>query len=82
MAEWLRCLALKLLAPLRCGLVSNPMSASCQLLTEGCWFTHGNYRFLQLWKLTALYNQTELKNGVKQQYTLPHLVLFCTDLNV
>ena len=62
-AEWLRCRALKLLAPLRWG--STPMRGSCQLLTEGCWFTPTNNVFLQLWKLTAIYNQTWLKNGVK-----------------
>ena len=45
--------ALKLLAPLRWG--SNPMRDSCQLLTEGCWFTPRNNVFLQLWKLTAIY---------------------------
>ena len=27
----------------------------------------------QLWKLTAVYNQIWLENGVKQQYTSPHL---------
>ena len=70
MAEWLRRLALKLLAPLLWG--SNPMSGSCQLLTEGCWFTPRNNLFLQLWKLTAIYNQTWLRNGVKHQFTSPH----------
>ena len=34
MAEWLRRLALELLAPLRCGSGSNPMRDSCQLVTE------------------------------------------------
>ena len=56
MAEWLRRLALKLLAPLLCGSGSNPMRGSCQLLAEGCWFTPRNNLFLQLWKLTAIYN--------------------------
>ena len=42
-AEWLGCLALKLLAPLRWGL--NPMRGSCLLLTEGCWFTLRNDDF-------------------------------------
>ena len=37
MAEWLRRLALKLLAPLCWG--SNPLKGSGQLLTEDCWFT-------------------------------------------
>ena len=54
-AEWFGRLALKLLAPLRWG--SNPMRGSCQLLTEGCWFTSGNNQFLQLWKLTAICNR-------------------------
>ena len=62
------CLALKLLAPLRCG--SNPMRSSCPLLTEGCWFTPRNNVFLKLWKLTAIYNQTWLKNGIKHQFTI------------
>ena len=62
--ELLRRLALKLLAPLRWG--SNPMRGSCQLLhvTEGCWFTPRNKMFLQLWQLTAIYNQIRLKSGV------------------
>ena len=34
-AEWLKRLALKLLAALRCGSGSIPMRRSCQLLTEG-----------------------------------------------
>jgi len=68
-AEWLRRLALKLVAPLRWG--SNPMRGSCQMLTEGCWFTPRNNLFLHLWKLTAIYNQTRLKNGVKLQFTSP-----------
>ena len=57
-SQWLSglmCLALKQLAPLRWG--SNPMRDSCQLLTEDCWFTPRNNVFLQLWKLTAIYNQ-------------------------
>ena len=62
-AEWLRRLALKLLATLRWG--SNPMRGSCELLMEGCWFTPKNNLFLQLWKLTAIYNQRWLENGVK-----------------
>ena len=61
-AELLRRLALKLLAPLCWGL--NPMRGSCQLLKEGCWFTPRNNLFLQLWKLTAIYNQIWLKNDV------------------
>ena len=69
-AKWLRCLALKLLAPLRWG--SNPMRGSCQLLMEGYWFTPSNDLFLQLWRLTAIYNQTWLNNGVKHQFTSPH----------
>ena len=58
-------LALKLPAPLRWG--SNPIRGSCQLLTEGCWFTPRNNFFLQLWKLTAIHNTLWLKNGVKHQ---------------
>ena len=50
---------------------SNPMRGSCQLLTEGCLFNPRNNVFLQLWKLTAIYNQTWLKNGVKHQFTSP-----------
>ena len=38
------------------------------LLTEGCWFTPRNNLFLQLWKLTAIYNQSWLKNGVKHYF--------------
>ena len=60
-AEWRKCLPLKLLAPLHCGSGSNPMRGSCQLLTEGCWFTLRNNQCLQLWKLTAIYNQKSLK---------------------
>ena len=45
------------------------MKGSCQLLTEGCWFTHRNNLFRQLLNLTALYNQIMLKNGVKHQFT-------------
>ena len=52
---------------------SNPMRGSCQLLTEGFWFTPRNNLFLQLWKLTAIYNQILLKNGVKHQFTSFHL---------
>ena len=66
-AEWLRRLAVKLLAPLRWG--SNPKRGSCQLLTEGCWCIPRNNLFLKLWKLTATYNQIWLKNGVKHQFT-------------
>ena len=67
--EWLRRLALKLLAPLCWG--SNPMRGSFQLLTVGCWFTPRKNVFLQLWKLTAIYYQTWLKNGIKHQSTSP-----------
>ena len=63
MAEWFTRLALKLLSPLRWGW--NPMRGSCQLRTEGCWFTPRNDLILQLWKLTAIYNQICLENGVK-----------------
>ena len=69
-AEWLRRLALKLLAPLRCGSSSNPKRGSCQLLTECFWFNPRNNVFLQLWKLTAICNQIRLENGVKHQYTV------------
>ena len=62
-AELLMRLALTPLAPLCWG--SNPMRGSCQLLR--------NNVFLQLWKLTAIYNQTWLKNGVKRQFTSPHI---------
>ena len=49
-AEWLRRIAVKLLAPLRWGSGSNPMRGSCQLLT----FNPTNKLFLQLWKPTAI----------------------------
>ena len=71
MADWLWWLALKLLAPLHCGSGLNPMSGSCQLLTEGCWFTSMNNMILQMWKLTTIYNQKRLKNGVKHEFTSP-----------
>ena len=71
MADWLWWLALKLLAPLHCGSGLNPMSGSCQLLTEGCWFTPMNNMILQMWKLTTIYNQKRLKNGVKHEFTSP-----------
>ena len=71
MVEWLRRRALELLAPLRWGL--NPMRGSCQLLTGGCWFTHMNNLFLQLWKLTAIYNQTWLNIGIKHQFNSTYL---------
>ena len=32
--------------------------------------------FFQLWKLTTIYNQTWLKNGVEHQFTSPHLISF------
>ena len=38
------------------------------LRTEGFWFTPRNNLFLQLWKLTAIYNQAWLKGGVKLQF--------------
>ena len=73
--EWLR----------RLRWSSDHMRGSCQLQTEGCWFNHRNNLFLQLWKLTAIYNQTLLKNGVKHQFTSPihHLsdLLYCLDIN-
>ena len=74
-ADLLRRLALKLLAPLRWG--STPMRCSCQFLTECCWFTPSYNVFLQLWKLTAIYNQIWLKNGVKDRFTSPssHLLV-------
>ena len=43
---------------------------SCQLITQGCWFTPRNNLFLQMWKLTAKYNHRRLKNGVKHQVTI------------
>ena len=49
-ANWLRHLALQLLAPLRCGSSLNPMRGSCQLITESCCFTLRNNLFLQLWR--------------------------------
>ena len=70
MAGWLRRLAVKLLAHLRCGSGSNPMIGSCQLLTEGCWFTPRNKLFLQLWKLKSIYNQIRLKSGVNTNSSL------------
>ena len=65
----LRRLALKLLAPLRSGSGSNHMGDSCQLLTEGCWFTPRNHLF-QLLKLTTIYNQIRLINGVTHQFPI------------
>ena len=44
---------------------------NCQLLTEGCWFNPRNNLFLQLWKLTAIYNQVRLTKDVKHQFTSP-----------
>ena len=38
---------------------------------ECCWFTPRNNVFLQLWKLTSIYNQTWMNNGVKHQFTSP-----------
>jgi len=67
-AEWLRRLPLKLLAPLLWG--SNPMRGCCQLLMEGCCFTHRHNLFIHLWKMTAIYNQTRLKNT-----NSPHLTI-------
>ena len=75
------CLALKLLTPLRWG--SNPMRGSCQLLTKGCWFIPRKNVLLQLWKagkLTAIYNQSWLKNGIKLQLTSPHILTKCQTL--
>ena len=70
LAEWFRRLVLKLLAPLRCYSGSNPMRGSCQLLTEDCWFTHRNRLFLQLWKLTAIYNQINT-NSINSNLNIP-----------
>ena len=61
-------------SPLWFGFESHERQGSCQLLTEGCWFTPRNKLFLQLWKLTAIYDQIRLKNGVKQQFMSPHLL--------
>ena len=36
----------------------------------GYWFTPRNNLFLQLWKLTAIFNQIWLKNVVKHQFTI------------
>ena len=69
--ECLRRLAYKLLAPLRRGSGSDPMRGSCQLLTEGGWFTPRNNLFFQMWKLTTIYNIIRSKNGVKHQFTSP-----------
>ena len=70
-ADWLRRLALQLRAPIRWG--SNPMRGSCQLLTEGCWFTPRNNLFLQLWKLTSIYMYNDM---VEQWREAPiHLTL-------
>ena len=49
---------------LLCGSSLNPMRGICQMLTEGCWFTPRNNLSLKLWKLTAIYNQIRLKNGL------------------
>ena len=65
------CTISKILNPLRWG--SNPMRGSFS--TEGCWFTPRNKLVLQLWNLTAIYNQTWLKNGVKHQFASPHLII-------
>ena len=73
MAQWLRRLAFILFVPLLCGSGSNPMRVSCQLLMEGCWFTTRNNLFLQHWKLTIIFNQMRLKNGVKHYITSHHL---------
>ena len=54
---------------------SNPMRGSCQFLTEGCWLTPRNNVFLQLWKLTAIYNPNMVENGVKHQFTIELLVV-------
>ena len=74
MTKWIRRLALKLLALLRCGSGSIPMRRSCQLFTEVCWFTLKNNQFLQLWKPTAIYKKgckcPKKKNWL--QRTLPH----------
>ena len=64
MAEWLRRLALKVHAPFHCGAGWNPMRDSCQLLTEGCWFTPRSNQFPQLWKLTAIIKH--LQNPVEK----------------
>ena len=84
MAEWLRRIALELLARLRCGSGSNPMRVNCQLLTEDCWFTPRNRLSLQLWKLTSIYNQIRLKNGVKHPFTSRigelFFILYCTTI--
>ena len=54
-------LALKLPARLRCGLGSTPMRGGCKFLTDGCWFTpKKDNKFIQLWKLTAVYNRIRL----------------------
>ena len=75
MVEWIRWLALKLLAPLRCGSGSIPMSRSCSLLTEYCWFTLKNNQFIQLWKPTTIYNLVRLNMTLNTNWnhlTLPH----------
>ena len=66
-AEWLMRLALKPLAPLHWG--SNPMRGSFQLLMEGCWFTPRNNLFLQLWKLTTIYNQHMVEKSSHHLFT-------------
>jgi len=53
--------ALKLLAPLHFGSGSNPMRGSCQLLTEGCWFTPRINLFFQLWKLICHIYQNKVE---------------------
>ena len=55
---------LKLLAPLRCG--------------PGSWFTSRNNLFLQLWKLTAMYNSNRIRlnNGVKHNFTSSHILFY------
>ena len=60
-----------LLITLNYSSLSAGVQIQCQLLTEGSLFTPRNNLFLQLWKLTTIYNQIWLKNGVKHQFTSP-----------
>jgi len=54
--------------PSLCGSGSNTMRGSCQLLTEGCWFTSGTLCCPPY----ALYGLLRLRNGVKHKFTSLH----------
>ena len=54
---------------------SSLTRGSCQLLTEGCLFTPRNNTFLQLWKLTTIYNQIMFKKWHKTPIQLTSAAL-------